>query len=310
MRTHLQHLLKEQKVQNCEPKFTFTTLILWLGWAWEIFFFFFFWSLLYFVELCHHKKGRKRAKLPTKFLNWHFYFTKKEAAAQAWDPVSCAARCVNSGRKRQLKGVSPLIWVRDYSNSPSIPYKPVKSRCELHSATGSSFTEMTREPEMWADAVKAVFLYGGVVCAVCVFVPFSRLIMMTWGWFNSCGVFRLKQQTTISMLSSNTWAEVSLLSLSQFNIIYVASLKVKSLSRCSNPQPEPGTAKNSEGNPVSGLATGGFCRGLFITLLGGDKSRSNLRHQHVLQAAFELHNVGEIQLSSVISGFHVIHHFY
>lgn len=56
--------------------------------------------------------------------------------------------------------------------------------------------------------------------------------------------------------------------------------------------------------------TVGFCYGLFITLLGGGKSRRNLRLLLVLQAAFELHNVGEIQLSPVISGSHVIHHFY
>lgn len=56
--------------------------------------------------------------------------------------------------------------------------------------------------------------------------------------------------------------------------------------------------------------TAGLCCGLFITLLGGEKSRRNLRLQLVLQAAFELHNVGEIQLSPIISGSHVIHHFY
>lgn len=67
---------------------------------------------------------------------------------------------------------------------------------------------------------------------------------------------------------------------------------------------------SSLGDSGSDLATGDFCRGLFITPLGGDKSRRNLRLQQVLQAAFELHNVGEIQLSPVISGFHVIHHFY
>lgn len=52
------------------------------------------------------------------------------------------------------------------------------------------------------------------------------------------------------------------------------------------------------------------CCGLFITLPGGEKSRRNLRPQLVLRAVFELHNVGEIQLSPIISGSHLIHHFY
>lgn len=66
----------------------------------------------------------------------------------------------------------------------------------------------------------------------------------------------------------------------------------------------------SEPDSGSDLATRDFCRGLFITPLGRDKLMRNLRLQQVLQAVFELHNVGEIQLPPVISGFHVIHHFY
>lgn len=78
---------------------------------------------------------------------------------------------------------------------------------------------------------------------MCVFVLCSCLIMMKWGWFHSCGVLDKKQQTTITAHQHVVINAGALLLLLQFNIVYVASLKVALLSRCLNPQREPETTK-------------------------------------------------------------------